>query len=134
MSDPMIKIPEDVFAAQRLFMRLSGQKTGLSTADLYMNLIREEMGELEEAYQQRNDVAVLDALCDLVVVIAGMGAACAFPMTAAMAEVYRSNFSKIDLSTGKPWKVREDGKVLKDEHYSPPDLIGVLINNIPTVE
>lgn len=38
----------------------------------------------------------------------------------AMAEVHRSNMSKLD-SNGKP-VVREDGKILKSDLYSPADL------------
>jgi predicted HAD superfamily Cof-like phosphohydrolase len=40
---------------------------------------------------------------------------------AAWNEVMRTNFAKIDPETGKVRK-REDGKVLKPEGWTPPDL------------
>jgi len=40
-------------------------------------------------------------------------------------EVYRSNMSKVDSVTGKCIK-REDGKILKPDTYSPPNLIPFL--------
>lgn len=67
-------------------------------------------------------VAILDALCDLQYVLDGTFIA--FGMDdvkhAAMAEVHRSNMSKLG-EDGKPVR-REDGKILKGPNFSEPDL------------
>jgi predicted HAD superfamily Cof-like phosphohydrolase len=44
-----------------------------------------------------------------------------YDVSGAWNEVARSNLAKIDTQTGKV-KKREDGKVLKPEGWTPPDL------------
>ena len=58
---------------------------------------------------------LLDALCDQLVTICGVGYMLGFDMLGALAEVNRSNFSKFE--NGKP-----QGKIVKGKHYSKPDL------------
>lgn len=43
----------------------------------------------------------------------------------AFNEVHSSNMSKFD-ENGKPYEVREDGKVLKGPHYRPADMLKVV--------
>lgn len=111
------------------FMEAAGQTQILNDdqADLYMNLVREEYLELEAAYRKRDLVGVADALADLRWVIEGLEHTLALPQQAIWDEVARSNLSKIS-SNGQVLK-REDGKVLKPETYSPPDLETVLKNS-----
>jgi hypothetical protein len=120
---------EDIFAAQARFMQMSKQVPGEETFALYHALIKEEMKELNAAVSAGDEVEVFDALCDLMVVVAGAGVAKRLPMRAGMREVYRSNFSKFDL-LGRPWATREDGKVVKDSHFVEPDLAGVMTTAI----
>ena len=88
---------------------------------MYVNLITEEVTELGEALTKADDVEVLDALIDILVVTIGaihsMGAA----GEGAWKEVMGTNFAKIDRVTGKVRK-REDGKVLKPVGWAPPEL------------
>ncbi len=93
---------------------------------LRLDLLNEELSELEEALNEKDEVAVLDALTDLQYVLDGAYLALGFHpyKDAALREVHRSNMSKLG-PDGKPI-YREDGKVLKGPGYSPPDLVGVL--------
>jgi predicted HAD superfamily Cof-like phosphohydrolase len=96
---------------------------------MYLDLIREEYKELLEAQGLNSDhvrigiadpVETVDALIDILVVTIGALHSMGADAEGAWQEVMRSNFSKI-AEDGKV-KKREDGKVLKPEGYSPPNL------------
>ena len=88
---------------------------------MYLDLIREETDELEEAIQDNDKVEQLDALIDILVVTVGAIRAAGWDGEAAWKEVMDTNFAKIDPTTGKVIK-REDGKVLKPEGWKAPEL------------
>ena len=88
---------------------------------MYLDLIREETDELEEAIQDNDKVEQLDALVDILVVTMGAIRAAGWDGEAAWKEVMDTNFAKIDPTTGKVIK-REDGKVLKPEGWKAPEL------------
>lgn len=69
-------------------------------------------------------VGVADALGDLVYVIYGYAIEAGINLDKVLAEIQRSNLSKLD-EDGNPI-VREDGKILKGPNYSPPDIAAVL--------
>jgi predicted HAD superfamily Cof-like phosphohydrolase len=94
-------------------------------SDLYLKLIREEFEELMLAYKNRDIVEIADACADLKWVIEGLEITLELPQQQLWNEVSRSNLSKIS-SNGKVMK-REDGKVLKPEGWSPPN-IGAILN------
>jgi len=73
-------------------------------------------------------VAAADALADLNYVIAGTALEAAIPLDAVAREVHRSNMSKLGRD-GRPI-LREDGKVLKGPDYFPPDVAGVLADDV----
>lgn len=109
------------------FMQAADQtQTGLHSdqANLYVDLINEEFRELLYAYMARDIVEVADALADLKWVIEGLEHTLQLPQQQIWDEVARSNLSKIS-DNGKIIK-REDGKVLKPENYSPPNIKKVL--------
>jgi len=87
---------------------------------LYFNLISEEYHELIEAMNNKDIVEIADACADLKWVIEGLEHTLHIPQQAIWDEVSRSNLSKISPS-GKVLK-REDGKVMKPDTYSPPNL------------
>ena len=93
-------------------------------SDLYLDLIREEFAELLVAYMDKDIVEIADALADLKWVIEGLEITMQLPQQAIWDEVARSNLSKIS-DNGKILK-REDGKVLKPDTYSPPDIKSIL--------
>jgi predicted HAD superfamily Cof-like phosphohydrolase len=88
---------------------------------LYLNLIKEEYKELNEAINNSDQVETLDALIDILVVTIGAIHSAGFDAEGAWKEVMKTNFAKIDRETGKVRK-REDGKVLKPVGWVPPEL------------
>lgn len=119
-----------------------------SRFELRLDLIREELAELEEGCDARDLLSICDALADLLYVVYGFGHELGLDLEAAVAEVHRSNMTKLwdsgtaeyALSTAesfpeerRPAKVvhldggvavvyRSDGKVLKSPGWSEPDL------------
>jgi predicted HAD superfamily Cof-like phosphohydrolase len=109
------------FLDQYNFMRACDQTAGTLNKDqyqLYCNLIKEEFDELCDS---DNIVDDLDALIDILVVTIGAIHSLGANAEGAWLEVMRTNFAKIDPETGKVRK-REDGKVLKPDGWTPPNL------------
>jgi predicted HAD superfamily Cof-like phosphohydrolase len=112
------------FRDQEKFMRACDQTVEGppgSQFDMYCALIEEETKELNQALADNNDVEVLDALVDILVVTIGAIHSMGADAEGAWKEVMRTNFAKIDHETGKVRK-REDGKVLKPLGWEPPNL------------
>ena len=115
------------FRDQEKFMRACDQSVDRFNGtqfDMYCALIDEEVGELHTALETldiENDVNILDALIDILVVTTGAIHSMGADAEGAWKEVMRTNFAKIDKKTGKVRK-REDGKVLKPQKWTPPNL------------
>lgn len=113
------------FLDQERFMRACDQTVGEINAGqfiLYKKLIEEEFRELQDAKTQLDE---LDALIDILVVTIGAIHSMGASGEDAWNEVMRTNFAKIDEETGKVRK-REDGKVLKPDGWTPPNLLPFL--------
>jgi len=109
------------FRDQEKFMRACEQTVGEfneAQYQLYCNLISEEFNELVASTTKVDD---LDALIDILVVTVGAIHSLGADAEGAWKEVMRTNFTKIDKDTGKVRK-REDGKVLKPQGWTPPEL------------
>lgn len=112
------------FKDQAKFMRACDQTVGEYNEDqykLYIKLIEEEFKELHEAIANGDPVEQLDALEDILVVTIGAIHSMGADGDGGWKEVMGTNFAKIDKKTGKVRK-REDGKVLKPQGWTPPDL------------
>ena len=88
---------------------------------MYLSLIDEEVGELNDAVNSNDKLEQLDALVDILVVTMGAIRAAGWDGEGAWKEVMDTNFAKIDPDSGKVRK-REDGKVLKPEGWKAPQL------------
>ena len=122
----------NAFRDQEKFMRACDQTVGKvnneineDQYDLYLNLIKEEVAELQAAVDQCDPIEQLDALIDILVVTIGAIHSMGADAEGAWKEVMRTNFAKIDSETGKVRK-REDGKVLKPVGWTPPNLMPFL--------
>ena len=111
----------DVFEDINKFATACDQKPSEENYHMYLNLIREEMDELEEAIRENDRVEQLDALIDILVVTLGAIRAGDFKGKSAWKEVMKTNFAKINPETGKVIK-RADGKVLKPKGWEAPKL------------
>jgi predicted HAD superfamily Cof-like phosphohydrolase len=112
------------FRDQEKFMRACDQSVDDFNQDqfrLYVNLIKEEYTELNEAINNSDQVETLDALIDILVVTIGAIHSMGSDAEGAWKEVMSTNFAKIDKDTGKVRK-RDDGKVLKPLGWTPPEL------------
>ena len=112
------------FRDQEKFMRACDQTVGgefdKEQFNLYVSLIEEEANELAEAITAHDQVETLDALIDILVVTIGAIHSMGSDAEGAWKEVMNTNFAKI----GEDGKVRkrEDGKVLKPQGWTPPNL------------
>lgn len=101
---------------------------GLSpdTIALRVSLIQEELNEYREASAAGDLVEIADALSDLMYVVLGTYVAHGLQdvAEALFAEVHRSNMSKLDAAGAVIY--RADGKVLKSDRWTPPDLAPIL--------
>ena len=109
------------FRDQEKFMIASEQSTteeNQTQYKMYLDLIDEEVQELKDSTTPEGD---LDALIDILVVTIGAIYSMGANAEGAWREVMATNLAKIDRVTGKVRK-REDGKVLKPEGWTAPDL------------
>ena len=109
------------FRDQEKFMRACDQTVGKENVDqykLYLDLIEEEVQELRDSTTPVDD---LDALIDILVVTIGAIHSMGADAEGAWREVMATNFAKVDRVTGRVHK-REDGKVLKPEGWTAPNL------------
>lgn len=90
-------------------------------AELYANLVKEEIQEFWDGINNSDAVETLDGIADTIWVLVGYAHSRGWNIIGAFDEVARSNMSKVDKTSGKLLK-RADGKVLKPDTYSPPDL------------
>jgi len=103
------------------FLDACEQNPSVENILLYKDLIVEEFTEFIEAFNTEDDVEQLDACMDMIWVILGYCHMKNFNIHGAWNEVATSNLWKIDAKTGKVIR-REDGKILKPEGWTPPDL------------
>ena len=112
-----------VFTDVQVFMSAAGQTTtedNPNQAQLYKNLIKEEVSEFWEAEAVSDDVEEIDACFDMIWVIVGYMLSRGWDCDKIWDEGALSNLRKIDKETRKVLK-REDGKVLKPEGWQPPN-------------
>ncbi|HLL68977.1 MAG TPA: hypothetical protein VK453_25180 [Micromonosporaceae bacterium] len=98
----------------------------LPYADAYLPISRmmAAVQRLCAATTSRNVPAVAHRLARVARLADLIAARYGIPLDAVLAEVHRSNMSKLD-ADGQP-VYRADGKVMKSDLYSPPDIAGVL--------
>jgi predicted HAD superfamily Cof-like phosphohydrolase len=112
-----------VFTDVQVFMNSAGQSTTKDNpeqAQLYKDLIKEEVSEFWEAEAVSDDVEEIDACFDMMWVIVGYMLSRGWDCERIWDEGALSNLKKIDKETKKVLK-REDGKILKPEGWKPPD-------------
>lgn len=102
---------------------------GDALAQLRVRLLREEVEEFADAAERRDLVAIADALADVVYVAYGSAVTYGIDLDAVVREVHRSNMSKLD-DNGRP-VMRQDGKVMKSQRYRPPNVGGVIGEQLP---
>lgn len=90
--------------------------------ELRARLIREESLEYLVAVARGDMVGAADGLIDLLYVVIGTMVSFGLPVPELWVEVQRSNMAKFEGGL----RPREDGKILKPEGWTPPNIAGVL--------
>lgn len=112
------------------FMKAMGQTTpgdiclpDEKTVKLRIDLMKEELlgeDELVDSMWKGDIVGIADGIADLLYVVYGTAVAYGLDMELIFEEVHRSNMSKLQ-PDGTVLR-REDGKILKPDTYSRPNL------------
>lgn len=97
-----------------------GETPAIRRTELRASLIEEEAAETCAAIRAGNLVEAIDGMCDVLCVIHGAAIEFGVDLDPFWAEVHRTNMAKVGGA------VREDGKRLKPEGWTPPDIAGVL--------
>jgi Phosphoribosyl-ATP pyrophosphohydrolase len=86
--------------------------------DLRVALLVEEVGELVDAAMRGDLEKIADGIGDVIYVAAGTAVAYGIPLTAVLAEIHKSNMTKVNTP--------DEAKLVKGPGYEPPDIAGVL--------
>ena len=97
-----------------------GTTPAIRRPELRVSLIREETNETIEAIERGDLVEAIDGMCDILCVVYGTAVEFGVNLAPFWDEVHRTNMAK----QGGP--VRKDGKRLKPEGWTPPDIAGLL--------
>jgi predicted HAD superfamily Cof-like phosphohydrolase len=118
------------------FMKACGHSPDPKRVGLYLDLVREEIGELEQAMaefhsaenqqdEQQARAEILDAICDSIWVLIGLGKTMDLPLEWGWDEVTITNLKKIDAELGAV--LRDDhGKILKPPGWRPPNMLRII--------
>lgn len=99
---------------------LENQKTADALLEYKEKLLSLTAAECELLWKRADKVALLDALCDQVVTVAGVAQYAGMDFDKALSEVNKSNWSKFD-KDGNPI-IDNNGKILKGSDYFKPEL------------
>ena len=126
----------NIFYDVEMFMRAAGHESDPKRISLYLDLVREEIGELEEAMsefhaaERKEDEQVakadaLDAICDSIWVLIGLARTMDLPIEWGWDAVAISNARKVDPQLGTVLR-DENGKIQKPLGWKPPDMLRVI--------
>ena len=118
------------------FMKACGHEPSHKLVSLYHELVREEIGELEEAMSAFNasenaqeeaqaSADALDAVCDSIWVLIGLARVMNLPIEWGWDAVAATNLKKIDPELGIVRR-DENGKIMKPERWVPPDMLRIV--------
>ena len=118
------------------FMKACGHTPDPKRVSLYLDLVREEIGELEEAMSayhaaesqedsQQAKADALDAICDSVWVLVGLGKTMDLPVEWGWDEVTITNLKKVDAELGTVLR-DENGKIMKPFGWRAPDMLKIV--------
>ena len=90
---------------------------------LRMRLLKEEFDEYNQGEYNNDLENIAKELADIIYIVCGTAVSYGIPLDRVFEEVHRSNMAK--LVDGKPVR-RDDGKILKPEGWTAPDIKKVL--------
>lgn len=125
-----------IFLDVEAFLKACGHDSDEKRVPLYLDLVREEIGELEEAMaayfasetdteKQTARAEAADAICDSIWVLIGLGKMLDLPLDASWDEIAITNYKKVDPALGKVMR-DENGKIMKPFGWRPPDMLRII--------
>ena len=128
--------PSDMIFDVESFLKACGHEPSHKHISLYHDLVKEEIGELEDAMAAFNAAETeaeliqakadaLDGICDSIWVLIGLAQMMNLPLERGWDEVAISNLRKIDAELGRVQR-DENGKILKPEGWRPPDMVRII--------
>lgn len=118
---------QDVKTFQTAVGQNIGQEASFPNPDerkLRINLLMEEVKEYLEGEENQDIENVAKELADIIYIVCGTAASYGIPLDTVFDEVHNSNMAK--LGTDGKVKRREDGKILKPEGWTPPNIKKIL--------
>jgi hypothetical protein len=126
----------NIFYDVEAFMKACGHEPDPKRVSLYLDLVREEIGELEEAMSsfyaseskedsQQARADVLDAICDSIWVLVGLARVMDLPLEWGWDSVAVSNSRKCDPELGTVIR-DENGKIMKPPGWKAPDMLRII--------
>ena len=118
---------QDVKAFQTAVGQNVGTKAKFPVPDerkLRINLLMEEVKEYLEGEEKHDLENIAKELADIIYIVCGTAASYGIPLDKVFDEVHRSNMAK--LGPDGSVKRREDGKILKPDGWTPPDITSIL--------
>ncbi len=120
----------NMFQDVKEFQTAVGQNVGQAPAFpdgdervLRMRLLKEEFDEYNQGEYNNDLENIAKELADIIYIVCGTAVSYGIPLDRVFEEVHRSNMAK--LVDGKPVR-RDDGKILKPEGWTPPDIKSIL--------
>ena len=120
------------------FMKAAGHGPDPKKVSLYLDLVREEIAELEQAMsdyhaaenlqdEQLAKADALDAICDSIWVLIGLARVMDLPVDQGWDAVTITNLRKVDPELGTV--LRDDhGKIKQPPGWRPPDMLRIIQN------
>ena len=102
------------------------QKVPLDVFEFRLRFLYEELHEFEDAWANRNEADLADALIDLVYVAMGTAHIFGFPWQELWDEVQRANMSKVRATSSEQSTRRSKFDVVKPKGWTPPNIAAVL--------
>ena len=120
------------------FMKAAGHGPDPKKVSLYLDLVREEIAELEQAMsdyhaaenlqdEQLAKADALDAICDSIWVLIGLARVMDLPVDQGWDAVTITNLRKVDPELGTVLR-DESGKIMKPSGWRPPDMLRIIQN------
>lgn len=120
----------NMFKDVKEFQTAVGQNVGQAPAfpsdkerSLRVKLLEEEFNEYLHGESKDDLENIAKELADIIYIVCGTAVSYGIPLDRVFDEVHRSNMAK--LVDGKPVR-RDDGKILKPEGWTPPDIKKIL--------
>lgn len=92
-----------------------------ATINYHLKMLSNYLDVLEEDFSRRNVDGIEVDLFDLRFTIFTFAYYCGIDLIPVFAEIHKSNMTK------EPGQKREDGKILKTEKYSPPNIESIIL-------